>query len=40
MITDCGWLAMEETIFSIGAFGICDVEEESEMKEEANIEDK
>ncbi len=33
MITDCGWLPMDETVFSIGPFGICDVEEEAEQKE-------
>ncbi|MHA1303892.1 MAG: AAA family ATPase [Candidatus Heimdallarchaeaceae archaeon] len=33
MITDCGWLPMDETFFSIGALGICDVEEESVLKE-------
>ncbi len=29
LITDCGWLPMQETHFSLGPFGICDVDEEA-----------
>ncbi len=29
LITDCGWLPMQETHFSLGPFGICNVEEEA-----------
>ena len=33
LITDCGWLPQVECHFSIGAFGICDVEEEAKHRE-------
>ena len=29
LITDCGWLPMQETHLSLGPFGICNVEEEA-----------
>jgi len=29
LITDCGWLPQQETHFSLGPFGVCDVEEEA-----------
>ncbi len=33
LITDCGWLPMTETHFSLGAFGVCDVEDEAKHRE-------
>jgi len=32
LITDCGWLPQVECHFSIGVFGICDVEDEAKHK--------
>jgi DNA repair protein RadA len=33
LITDCGWLPMNETHFSLGPFGVCDVDEEAKHRE-------
>ena len=33
LITDCGWLPMTETHFSLGPFGVCDVDEEAKHRE-------
>lgn len=32
MITDCGWLPMNECYFSLGPFGVCDVDEEAKHR--------
>jgi DNA repair protein RadA len=36
LITDCGWLPQQETHFSLGPFGICDVEEEANHRKLAS----
>jgi len=33
MITDCAWLPMSECVFSLGPFGICDVQDEAKHQE-------
>jgi len=33
MITDCAWLPMSECVFSLGPFGVCDVQDEAKHQE-------